>query len=381
MLACGRRWGKTRLGAALCLESALQGGAAWWVAPTYKVAAVGWRQLKGLAQQIPGTEIREGDRKANLPGKGWFQVRSADDPDSLRGEGLNRVVMDECAFTAEAAWAEAIRPALSDREGDALFISTPKGHNWFWRLYTKGEAGAEGWQSWRFPSLSNPFLKAAEVEAARQDLPERVFQQEYLAEFLDDAGGVFRGVVDAIDPGRRGPESVRGEAACVLGVDLARVEDFTVVTALELTGSARDGGARQVAMIRFNKMSWQRQVAEIKAMADRYKAPALVDSTGIGDPILEQLMKAGVRCRPYPFTSASKEALIDNLALMIERGRIRLLDNPIQTAELAAYQYELTPSRNVRMNAPPGMHDDCVIALSLAAWAAGTGRREMKFFH
>jgi phage FluMu gp28-like protein len=341
---------------------------------------VGWRQLKGIANQIHGAIVRESERKAELPGGGWFQVRSADQPDSLRGEGLNRVVMDECAFIAEAAWSEAIRPALSDRKGDALFISTPKGHNWFWRHWTKGEAGEPGWQSWRFPSLSNPFLDPAEIESARSDLPERVFDQEYLAEFLDDAGGVFRGVRGAIDAGRRGPEPRGGERAYVAGVDLAKYEDFTVVSVLEVNGSVRDGSARQVYVDRFNRMDWPLVVGRVKAACDRYDAAALVDSTGVGDPIFEQLRKAGVRARPYLFTNASKEDLINNLSLMFERGRIRLLDDPTQTAELTAFQYELTPSRNVRMGAPQGMHDDTVIALALAAWQCGTGRKEIGFY-
>ena len=131
VLACGRRWGKTRLGSALCLESALHGGRAWWVAPSYKMAAVGWRLIHELGIQIPGAEIRKVDRMVVLPTAGTIQVRSADDPDSLRGEGLDLVVPDECGFMKEDAWTHALRPALSDRQGKAVFISTPKGRNWF----------------------------------------------------------------------------------------------------------------------------------------------------------------------------------------------------------------------------------------------------------
>jgi hypothetical protein len=362
VLACGRRWGKTRLGAALCLGTAIEGGAAWWVAPTYKVAAVGWRQLRGLAVQAPGVRIRDGERKVELPGGGWFQVRSADDPDSLRGEGLNRVVMDECAFIAEAAWAEAIRPALSDRRGDVLLISTPKGRNWFWRAWTRGQGDNPEWQSWRFPSVLNPFLDPAEIEAARGDLPERVYQQEYLAEFLEDAGGVFRGVLGAVDAGRTANEPPTPGRSYRMGVDLARVEDFTVLAVLDDTG-------RQVYHERFNQISWERQCNAVEAVALRYGAVVTLDSTGVGDPIYESLRKRGMNSvDPFVFSNSSKERLIDNLAIKIEQGQVRLLDVPAQTNELTAYQYELTPSRNVRMNAPQGMHDDCVIALALAAW-------------
>jgi hypothetical protein len=364
VLACGRRWGKTRLGAALCFATAIKGGAAWWVAPSYKVAAVGWRQLKGLAKQVPGTVLREVERKAEFPTGGWYQVRSADDPDSLRGEGLDRVVMDECAFITEAAWTEAIRPSLSDRQGSALFISTPKGQNWFWRLWERGREERDGFASWRFPSVTNPYLKAEEVEAARKELPERTYQQEYLAEFLEDGGGVFRGVNAAVDKGRTAPEPPQPGRTYFVGVDLARIEDFTVVCVMDSTG-------KQVYFERFNQINWERQVAAIARASARYgKAIAILDSTGQGDPVWEMVRKAGVPCRPYTFTHASKEAAIDNLAMGIEGGKVRLMDVPTQTTELQAYQYELTAARNVKMNAPAGMHDDCVIALALAAWGS-----------
>jgi hypothetical protein len=299
-----------------------------------------------------------------------LQVRSADDPDGLRGEGLNLVVMDECAFVAEAAWSEAIRPALSDRKGGALFISTPKGHNWFWRLWERGHEGHD-WQSWRFPSVSNPFLDPAEIEAARLDLPERVYQQEYEATFLEDGGGVFRGVTAAVDRGRTRPEPPAAGRQYFLGVDLAKTEDFTVLAVVEVRG--RDD-FRQVYHERFNQISWTRQIDRIATVARQYKALAVIDSTGMGEPIFDQVKQAGVRAMGYNLTNASKESLIDALAIRLEKGHIRLMDLPAQTAELLAYQYELTPSRNVRMNAPEGMHDDCVIALALASWGAGAQR-------
>ena len=94
VLACGRRWGKTMLGALLCVHAAAHGGRAWWVAPSYPVSTVGWRLIKRLALQIPGVDVHQVDRLANFPGGGSVQVRSADNPDSLRGEGLDFLVMD-----------------------------------------------------------------------------------------------------------------------------------------------------------------------------------------------------------------------------------------------------------------------------------------------
>lgn len=191
VLACGRRWGKTLLGVALCVEAAARGGHAWWIAPTFPIASIGWRAIRKLVKQIPFTEIREGDRMATLPGGGWIQVKSADNPDSLRGEGLDLAVFDECAFQVEEAWTEAVRPALSDRKGRALFISTPQGRNWFWRLWARGQGGDPEWASWQLPTSDNPFIDKTEIEAARASLPERVYAQEYEADFSLSEGVFF----------------------------------------------------------------------------------------------------------------------------------------------------------------------------------------------
>lgn len=229
VIAAGRRWGKTRCAAALCLQAALQHGRVFWIAPTYKIAEVGWRELKGLAQQLPSV-VREQDKRVTLRQSfGWIQVRSADDPQSLRGEGLNFVVFDEAAYTKEEAWTEAIRPALADRQGRALFISSPNGKNWFHRLWEYGQQGVPDWQSWQFPTLSNPSIPPSEIEAARREMFSLTFMQEFLAEFVDASGAVLkREWLQTGEPA--------GKPAVVLGVDLAlstKTEaDWTAIVAL-----------------------------------------------------------------------------------------------------------------------------------------------------
>lgn len=191
VLACGRRWGKTRLGVNECLDVAARGGRAWWVAPSYKMSEVGWRPLSHLASQAGG-EVRKGDRQIALPGGGTVTVRSADDPNSLRGEGLDFVVLDECAYMQADAWRYALRPALSDRRGRALFISTPHGLNWFRDLWEYARRGEDAeWAAWQFKTADNPYIDPVEIEAARRTLLSRIFRQEYEADFLTDAPGAL----------------------------------------------------------------------------------------------------------------------------------------------------------------------------------------------
>lgn len=367
VLACGRRWGKTRLGSALCIADALQGGRSWWVAPSYKVANVGWRLMTQLAAQIPGAEIRRGDRAVVMPNGGEAWVRSADNPDSLRGEGLNFVVLDECAFMKGDAWSEALRPALSDRKGRAMFISTPKGHNWFWRLWVRGQGdGSAEWQSYHFPTANNPFIDQSEIDAAQGGMPDRTFRQEYLAEFIDDAGGVFRGVAAAATA--QGQDKATPGHQYVFGVDWAQQHDFTAITVMDAT-------TRQlVALDRFNKVDYAVQRGRLTALYERFRPVQIIaELNSIGQPVVEQLQRDGLPVQGFMTTNATKATAIDALALAFERGDIAILDDPVLVGELQAYEMQPLPSGLRRYSAPDGMHDDTVMSLAMAWQGVGRG--------
>jgi len=361
VLAAGRRWGKTRLGVNECLDVAAQGGRAWWVAPSYKTSEVGWRPLRRIGSKI-GAEIRKVDRMINLPNGGSVQVRSADDPQSLRGEGLDFVVMDENAFMKEEAWTEALRPALSDRQGKALFISTPKGHNWFWRLFQRGQTGEDDFASFQFPTSSNPYIVKEEIEAARKSLPERIFQQEYLAMFLDDAGGVFRRVMEAATAEEQDLPLDNHEY--VFGVDWGQMVDFTVIIVLDIT-------TKSVAYIdRFNQIDYIVQSNRLKALVNRFRPTTiLAEVNAMGQPIVERLLEDGLPVQPFTTTNATKAEIIRGLQNAFENGEIKILNDPNLIGELQAYEQERTPSGLWKFGAPEGMHDDSVIALALAWWS------------
>lgn len=368
VVACGRRWGKTCLGVHRLIAPALDRKPVAYFAPTYRMLAEVWRETRNTLQPVAAA-VNVQQHRIELITGGSVEMWSLDSPDSARGRKYARAVIDEAAMVPglEDAWNNVIRPTLTDYRGDADFLSTPRGLNFFWRLHCRGNDPHEPeWASWRMPTVANPFIDPDEVEAARRQLPERSFAQEYLAEFIEESGGVFRCVSEAVDAGRTSPDEPDPLRRYTLGVDLARVEDFTVLCVLDSAG-------RQAYVERFNQISWERQISAIRAAAERYKADVVIDSTGVGDPIADRLADAGLSVTPYHLTNASKAAVIDTLAMALERGRLRLMDVPEQTGELLAYQYELTPARTVRTNAPPGMHDDTVIALALAAWGIESG--------
>tara|TARA_R100000231_G_scaffold129415_1_gene100781 strand:+ start:497 stop:1756 length:1260 start_codon:yes stop_codon:yes gene_type:complete len=195
ILCAGRRFGKSRLGVQLCMQKALDGGRVWWVAPTFAIARVGWRDVVAAAQSFPkevGVDIKVGDMTVYFPSGGSIAVKSADNPQRLRGEGLHYLVMDEAAFVREETWTEVLRPTLTENKGEALFISTPIGmDNWFYKLWEKAEM-ADDWDRFQFPTVANPMIDPLEVESAREDLGELVFAQEYLAEFISEGAQIFK---------------------------------------------------------------------------------------------------------------------------------------------------------------------------------------------
>jgi len=188
-IAAGRRFGKTMLLAGVGFRRVTLGGHVLWIAPSYQIGEIGWRMLRALAAQI-GAKIKEGEKRVEYAG-GWAQIRSADSAGGLRGESVDLAIFDEAAHIAnlERIWEQEVRPSLADNKGRAYFISTPKGFNYFADLFN--QKGDE-WQSFQFPTTANPYIDPAEVEAARLQLPALVFRQEYMAEFVQLAGAMFR---------------------------------------------------------------------------------------------------------------------------------------------------------------------------------------------
>lgn len=362
VVAAGRRFGKSRLGSALCVAEALRGGRAWWVAPSYPVATVGWRMLRVLSAKIPGTNVKQAEHTIEFAGGGEVRARSSDNPDSLRGDGLDFVVLDECAFMKRETWAEVLRPALSDKLGKALFISTPKGRGWFWELYQRGIRDEDGWKSYCFPTNTNPHILQSEIDAARKELPEMIFRQEYLAEFIDDSGGVFRRVQEAarVDPVTE-PQPGRQYTA---GVDVAASIDYTVVTVMDVA-------SREAVYIdRFNRVDYNVLIDRLEAVYRRFGMDTMkIESNSIGQPVIDAILMRGMNVIPFTTTSATKQAIIQNLQAAFENGEIGIINDPVLIGELLSFESKRNASGSFGYSAPDGMHDDCVMSLAIA-WDA-----------
>ena len=190
VVVAGRRWGKTKLSLLACLDTAMKGGKVWFVAPTFSMTQDSWREFRNFGFQIENTVIREVEKRLEFASGGSIQCKSGDNPDRLRGAGLDLLVLDEVAFMKKDVW-EVLRPTLSDKKGKALFISTPNGMGtWFHDLYISANR-MNNWATFKFSTFDSPFIDNEEIEIAKTELGSLVFSQEYLAEFTE-FGQIFK---------------------------------------------------------------------------------------------------------------------------------------------------------------------------------------------
>jgi hypothetical protein len=411
VLECGRRFGKTSLGKDLGSECALDGHPVGWFAPTNKYLADAWRSLKRTLRNVI-THKDETEHRLELITGGVIECWTMVDPDAGRSRKYKRVIIDEAgkARTLRQSWEEAIRATLTDYKGDAWFLGTPKGGGYFHSLYVRGQGARPRWKSWRFGTIDNPFIDPKEIEDARQDLPEEVFNQEYMGIPAADAGNPF-GMAAIAQCFGQPMELLSQRTPMYWGVDLAKWVDYTVLIALDAAG----------IMCRFYRFQkpWRETITEIRRVVGA--GYGLMDSTGVGDPILEFLQDGDIEPQRMPaptvplgtsaaartqaffaqqqaeklereralgeivtscpnlqglvYTQASKQHLMERLAVALQHREVALYGEVLKQ-ELEAFEYQYSPkTRKVRYSAPDDMHDDCVNALALAIECRQTGAR------
>ena len=370
-ICTGRRFGKT-----LCMAAELLdrgggeiGGDYGWVAPTYGVAERGVEAFRTIAPDFVRVVGRMPTRVEFEGAKGPCRVwmLSADNPDSIRGFGFRGLVIDEAAAVPVDVWNYALRPTLAQTLGWGVFISTPAGRNWFYDMFTRGVERQEGFRSFTFPSNVSPYFPAKEWEEARRTLPEDVFRQEYMAEFLEDSAGVFRGVDGCLVAA--GDESIADSQrrTVIVGCDIAKHTDWTVCIAID----AKTGLCLEIE--RFNQLDWPVQRERIAAFVKRWQARLVMDATGVGDPVFDDLRRVLPHVEGFKITAQTKRELVQGLMVAVEQRRVMWPATwDVLTAEMKRYEYEIGPTGQIAYAAPSGYHDDCVMALALGVWGCHT---------
>jgi hypothetical protein len=348
VLCCGRRWGKSALAINLLSETALEGYPAGYFTPTYKLLDGTYNEC--LAALEPAIKRKHEHQFIELITGGKIEFWSLENELAGRSRKYKRAICDESAFVKNLwkSWTESIRATLTDYKGDAWFLSTPRGKNDFYKLFMRGKNEEQKWKSWQMPTLSNPYIDPEEVEDARADLPENAYRQEYLAEFLENVANPFGYpfIQQCTFPLSTMP------AVCY-GIDLAKSYDYTVIIGIDRNG----------AVCHFDRFQadWRQTTRRILDLPD---IPIAIDSTGVGDPIAEDICRVKSSVEMFKFTAPSKQQLMEGLAVAIQQRKITFPEGPIKD-ELEQFEFEYTRS-GVKYSAPAGLHDDCVCSLALA---------------
>ena len=350
----------------------------WVVAPTYELTHKVFEYVtrfllafdKSFGQYISGGQGRPFQLKMS---EGiWIQCKSTTEPMSMLGEELDLEVIDEAALIPEKVMNQYIYPTTMAKSRDCriIMISTPRGKNWFINKFHILEEKKAAFHFTSLDGVETDELKLAEL---KKTYPELLFRQEYLAEFVDEAGTVFRNLEDVIVPFK--PEEGKRDHYYVMGVDIGNINDFTVITVID-----RDSH-RVVHWDRFKGTGYDVIKDKVRLCSWRYNnARTVVDATGVGAPICEDLRNAGVFIEDFTFSGKSKEELVGREIVAIDEKYIYVPNIPELISELKAFEYKYINEKtgeqlkNVKYGAPSGFHDDAVMSLGLAVWGLNLER-------
>lgn len=372
----GRRFGKSILCGSVGFLRALDDKQPiWWVAPTYKNTQAAWTEITTLARQLGRhAKVFKADFLVELPGGGTIQVVSGAEPDNMRSVGLGGVILDEAAYLDPRVYSEVLSPALIDYDGWSYMISTPRGYNWFYdECAHDGNPEFPEHKTWHYSSYDNPFNKRDVLDRLKRQMTASKFAQEILAEFITDATSVFRNVKECIHydavhapiPGH----------TYVMGVDWGRKNDYTALSVWDVEERM------EVALDRFTDISWGIQSARLQSLAHHWNVSIInAEQNSMGWSNIEALQTLGMPVQAFSMQTASKKRLVESFALALEQGTVRLSDHDVANDELIMYEEEILSSGNIRHRAPPGKHDDTVIARMLAYDLIGNQIAEPMWF-
>ncbi len=348
-------------------------GVCYYVLPTYRQAKqVIWDTL--INDHIPRELYdKKNDSELAIYYKNGVIQRfiGAEDYDKHRGTNPFDVVFDEFSEQPEEIWTAIFQPVLMENGGTATFVFTPKGKNHSWKLLQMARENPLWFTSVKTVADTNVFTEE-ELAEIRRNTPESLYQQEYMCSFIEGAGQFFR----RIKQNTYEPKPLPDNGDFQLGVDLAKYQDWTVITPFNLNFFI------VYPQDRFNQVDWNLQKARIESTARRHTSvdgqqTALVwpDATGLGDPIVEDLKSRGLRIggengEGFKFTESSRINLLNNLAILLEQDKIKIPNDEGLIGELESFKYELTERGKIRVGAPENMHDDRVMSLALSVWGA-----------
>ena len=349
VMMAGRRFGKSLISQDISIDRGINKENVAYITPTYQLGKIFFTEiLKSLPIEI--YRKNEADLVINFITGGSIRFFTGERLDALRGLKFHLVIIDEASYipNLQEGWNNSIRPTLTDYKGKAIFLSTPKGKNFFYSLYMKSDE--PDWESFKFTTYDNPHIDATEIDAAKIQLPNVVFEQEYMANPMENAANPF-----GSEHINKCTKELSRQPTDYYGIDLAKSVDWTVIIGMDRQGNTTE-------VYRFQK-DWLQTKESIITICHKNK-PIVIDSTGVGDAIVEDLQKHFNSMHGFKYTATSKQQLMESLASSIHKGEISFPQGVVKD-ELEIFEYVFT-STGVKYSAPQGFHDDCVNALALA---------------
>ena len=347
-------------------------GTYWYVAPYYNQAKkIIWHDPEMLAKYCPPSIWKKRNNSElyiPFPNGSILYVMGADKPDSLRGPNPRGVVLDEYGDMKADVWSGILQPIMTANPlAWCWFVGTPKGQNDFWVKYNYGVNNQNNWFSSILKASESGIINKIALDEAKITTTQAFYNQEYECEFLENAGSFFRRVKENTWSGELEPEY---GYSYKLGVDLAKYQDWTVITPFDLN-TFRAGKQE-----RFNQVDWNLQQARIEAVCRRFNTARItIDATGVGDPITESLRKLGLPLEPeegFKFTENSRRQLLDNLSILLEQDKIKIPNDEGLLTELQSMRFTLKTTEQGRakiyVGVPEGMTDDRIMSLALAVY-------------
>ena len=361
----GRQAGKSFTAMNLLLKWILEdnGSVGMWVSPVYSQAK---KVFTELTQTIAGTGLTKSINKSELTiifiNGSVMYFRSGEREDTLRGYTLDYLVIDEAAYIKDEVWNTVLRPTVLVNGKKVLFISTPKGRNWFYNLAMRGYSDDyPQYKTFHATSFDTPYITEDELIEAKMSLPETIYKQEILAEFIDDGGEVFSNLKNCcVLPNYPNYDSTKRYYA---GLDFGRQNDYTVLTIV-------NGDGEVVDFYRERQKSWDIIISEVVVKLKKWRPVCFAEVNSIGDVLYEQIKKQYPSVQPFITNSDSKQNMIEDLIMGMNENRLKLPSPELNTdlyKELSVFTYEYSPkTRKIKYGSPNGFHDDTVISLALS---------------
>ena len=359
----GRQFGKTTIAENLAIYWSLNSSnqIVYWVSPTDSQAQKVYKEIVNAVIEsgcIKSKKMPKGDTEIVFTNGSKILFRSAASEDSLRGQSVDYMIMDEAAFIKKDTVETILLPMLNVRGKKCLFISTPKGKNFLYEYFLNGQKLPK-WKSLRYSTYDSPFANEDLINMFKETLAPKLFQQEVEAEFVDSSS-IFNNIseVMCLEPIDKPEENERYFA----GIDIGFINDASVLAIVNKDGHL-------VKYYRWDNIEAPELMNEIVELNKKWNfVKMVIENNNQGLTIYQDLKRRMKNIDEFSTNSKTKPEIINRLIHLFNTQEIKLVIDDYLRIELEAFIFKQNVNGNIKFMAETGFHDDCVMALAIARW-------------